>query len=100
MKQQSKNIQRQLQTQQSTSISHVQRTVLHLAARFSSAKIVRLLIEAGADINALDSDQCSPLHHAFQGNPAVMPILVKAGGTVKVCVCDAVNFCVCPRILK
>ena len=97
MKQQFKNIQRQLQTQHQFL---TQRTVLHLAARFSSAKIVRLLIEAGADINALDSDQCSPLHHTFQGNPAVVPILIEAGGTVKVCVCDAVNFCVCPLVRK
>ena len=39
-------------------------TALHLAARFSSGLVVRTLIEAGADVNAQDSYQQSPLHVA------------------------------------
>ena len=43
---------------------------------------MKALVEAGSDINALDSDQCSPLHHAAEGNPAVVPVLLEAGVTV------------------
>ena len=55
-------------------------TPLHLAANFkSSAAVVNTLIEAGADIDALDSVQRSPLHYASIGNPAVVPVLIGAG---------------------
>ena len=55
-------------------------TPLHLAAYFnSSATIVNALIKAGADIDALDSAQNSPLHHASIKNPAVVPVLIGAG---------------------
>ena len=55
-------------------------TPLHLAAEFkSSAAVVNALIEAGADINALDSYQGSPLHYASSGNPVVVPVLIGAG---------------------
>ena len=57
-----------------------QMTPLHLAAYFnSSAAIVNALIKAGADIEAADSDQDSPLHHASMKNPAVVPVLIGAG---------------------
>ena len=38
-------------------------TPLHLAAYFkSSATVVSTLLQAGANVDALDSDQMSPLH--------------------------------------
>ena len=60
-------------------------TVLHLAALFKcSAEIVQVLIEAGADVDAVNSRQYSPLHFASQQNPAVVPVLLEAGAKVNV----------------
>ena len=60
-------------------------TVLHLAAWGKcSAKVVQVLIEAGADVDAVDSDQWSPLHYASMRNPAVVPVLLEAGAKVNV----------------
>ena len=60
-----------------------QATVLHFAAGFnSSTEVVRVLIEAGADVNALDSDQDSALHLASEMNPEIVPVLLEAGATV------------------
>ena len=62
-------------------------TPLHLAAMFkSSATVVSTLIQAGADVDALDSDQQSPLHLASHRNPAVVPVLI--GGGCKVNLLD------------
>ena len=41
--------------------------------------MVSTLIEAGANVDALDSDQQSPLHWASLENPAVVPVLIGAG---------------------
>ena len=55
-------------------------TPLHLAVWFkSSAAVVSALIQAGANVDALDTDQYSPLHHASKWNPAVVPVLIGAG---------------------
>ena len=68
-----------------------QMTPLHLAAYFnSSAAIVNALIKAGADIEAADSDQDSPLHHASRWNPAVVPVLI--GARCKVNVLDKLQY--------
>ena len=57
-----------------------QLTPLHLAALFkSSATVVSTLCEAGANVDALDSYQQSPLHYASSDNPAVVPVLIGAG---------------------
>ena len=62
-------------------------TVLHLAATGKcSAELVQVLIEAGADVNAVNSDQRSPLHYASMWNPAVVPVLI--GGGCKVNLLD------------
>ena len=68
-----------------TSLSIFQTTVLHLAARYNcSAELVEILIEAGADVNAVNSDRYSPLHYASYENPAVVPVLLEAGAKVNV----------------
>ena len=54
-------------------------TPLHLAAWFSSAAVVRTQSDAGSYVDALDSDQNSPLHWASWKNPAVLPVLIGAG---------------------
>ena len=60
-------------------------TVLHLAAWYKcSAELVQILIEAGADVDAVDSDQSSPLHYASGWNPAIVPVLLEAGAKVNV----------------
>ena len=64
-----------------------QLTPLHLAVMFkSSATVVSTLCEAGANVDALDSDQRSPLHLASMWNPAVVPVLI--GGGCKVNLLD------------
>ena len=55
-------------------------TPLHLAAMFkSSATVVNTLVQAGSNVDALDSVQKSPLHWASMWNPAVVPVLIGAG---------------------
>ena len=62
-------------------------TPLHLAVYFeSSTTVVSTLIQAGANVDALNSDQLSPLHHASALNPAVVPVLI--GGGCKVNLLD------------
>ena len=66
-----------------TLTSPIQATALHFAAGFnSSAEVVRELIVAGADVNALDSDQESPLHYAAEMNPDIVPVLLESGANV------------------
>ena len=57
-------------------------TALHLAAFYSSPAVVKALVKAGADANALDSTKNSPLHWASAENPAVVPVLLEAGAKV------------------
>ena len=68
----------------SFTIFPTQQTALHLAARFDmSGSVVRVLVEAGASINALDDLKWSPLYHAAIENPAAVPVLL-AANVVKV----------------
>ena len=55
--------------------------VLHSAARWTTnPTIVRLLLQAGADANALDDGGLSPLHHGARNtNPMVASHLLDAG---------------------
>ena len=53
-----------------------------MAAFYSSPAVVKALIKAGADVNALDSTKNSPLHWATDANPAVVPDLLEAGAKV------------------
>ena len=62
-------------------------TPLHLAVMFeSSATVVSTLVQAGANVDALNSNQESPLHYASWKNPAVVPVLI--GGGCKVNLLD------------
>ena len=60
-------------------------TPLHYAAAGArDPVVVSLLLEAGADVNALDRDRYSPLHRAAERNedPAVIAVLLDAGAEV------------------
>ena len=60
-------------------------TALHLVGLYkSSAPVVRALIEAGAEVEALDGGQRSPLHWAAEFNPAAVQVLVQANAKVNV----------------
>ena len=60
-------------------------TALHLVGISNiSAPVVRALIEAGAEVEALDGDQYSPLHYAASLNPAAVQVLVQANAKVNV----------------
>jgi len=57
-------------------------TALHVAARTGHAsEIVRLLIYAGADVNATNKQGWAPLHQALE--PQVAQILIARGASVK-----------------
>lgn len=51
--------------------------VLHLACLTSDAVMVELLIQCGADVNAIDSRGCTPLHYCImRGNNASAKVLI------------------------
>ena len=58
-------------------------SALHLAAQFSSASVVKVILKSGADINARDSYQQTPLHYAAQhNNVEVVRMLIERGANV------------------
>jgi ankyrin repeat protein len=60
-------------------------TALHLAAFFGHAEVARLLVAAGADVDAISRNpmQVRPLHSAAaRGDHAVMRLLLDAGAEV------------------
>ena len=61
-----------------------QRTALHQAAKYkSSVKVVRALLEAGAKVNARDSNRYSPLHFAAEySSGSVVRALLDYGAEV------------------
>lgn len=56
-------------------------TALHVAATKGHLAVVRLLIDAGADVDRRDHHGISPLHQAFDW-PEVMEALLDAGADV------------------
>ena len=57
-------------------------TPLHQACLINSEELVKLLIAKGANVNAKDNSQCTPLHHA-QTFPIIL-LLLNAGARVNV----------------
>jgi ankyrin repeat protein len=57
--------------------SEGQMTPLHLAARFGTPELVLFLIEKGADVNALEYNNFTPLHDAATGE--IAKVLIEHG---------------------
>ena len=59
------------------------KTPLHLAARHSSLDVAKLLINRGADVDAMDKDDRTPLHYAVRKNSLdVAKLLLDRGADV------------------
>jgi len=58
-------------------------TVLHMAAKIGNVEIVNIFLEAGANVDAKDSDDATPLHYAaVYGHLAVVKQLITAGADI------------------
>ncbi len=69
---------------------HAGRTLLHEAAACGSTPMVKLLLDSGADPNALDGGRHTPLYSVGneclgEGGPEVVRLLVKSGADVNAC---------------
>ena len=64
-------------------------TCLHQAALSDQPEIISLLISHGADVNAQDDEELSPLHVAARdGYGECVMLLVKAGANVRMVNCE------------
>ena len=60
-------------------------TPLHNAARNGDVRAARVLLDAGADVNAVSRENSSPLHRALHGGHAAMvELLLERGATLEV----------------
>lgn len=61
------------------------RTALHIAAEYGNDKIITLLLDRGADINALDFSGCPPLFLALnKGHLECVSILIEFGANLNI----------------
>ncbi|PWW74723.1 ankyrin, partial [Tuber magnatum] len=61
-------------------------TPLHLAARSQDPDLVKLLLEHGADVDAIDCNQRTPLGQVslkLNGSPKIAKLLLDRGATVE-----------------
>lgn len=59
-------------------LDHEGRTALHRAALLGHGMLARLLLQAGATVNALDDNRCTPLHLAASlGHGEIISILLR-----------------------
>jgi ankyrin repeat protein len=66
-----------------------QQTALHAAAQEGHLATVHLLVQSGAQLDAMDCEQLTPLMQAvLAGHAAVVKYLVKAGASLVLKVCD------------
>jgi ankyrin repeat protein len=57
-------------------------TPLHLAVACGHADVVRVLLDAGADLSVRTEGHRTPLHVALEHAPELVPVLVEAGAVV------------------
>ena len=63
----------------------IRQTALHLAAYDGNTECVKLLLDAGADVNAMDNMEQTPLHNAAKrGHAKVYALLISRGADKKV----------------
>ena len=63
------------------------KTPLHYAAMFKGAEVVQLMVDAGADVNAVSNANLTPLHYnlfgaCYRGSAAVIRVLIAAGADI------------------
>jgi hypothetical protein len=64
--------------------ARVETRPLHCAAHLGGAGVARLLIAAGAEVNAPGSEGKTPLHYASYGQAELVKILLRAGAKAEV----------------
>ena len=62
----------------------LKQTALHRAAGSNNSEIVKILIEKGSDINALDYSLWTPLHYSarYNNNAEVLQTLIEKGAEI------------------
>lgn len=64
------------------SVNLMDDTPLHTICSWGDLESVKILIDAGADVNAKGDNGCSPLFNAVIGrNPKVIELLIKSGSS-------------------
>ena len=62
---------------------HTKNSALHWAASFGTENVIQLLVDNEFDVNAVNSDGCTPLHDAIQRKDAkIVKILLDAGADI------------------